>query len=264
MKQTPKLLLSVAMFGILASGSIMISSCKEEKHATEICLPDSTLVGKSLPLISGSLSEYYSIVPQNYVLNLTDSILSLKVKLRHENTYVPNRFITASIGNPDSLASKYPYIVLVDSTGVQVNNFRLDVDTVMVKQLDALITGDPGMETELTFSSPNVFTVGQKDSLAMVAKNFNIVANLVCDIEPETIDQLLKSYRNAVYELNDWVSGFAGCPPVGMAAQAMRQLVSKEKTQANTLQSVEPYMSADQLAEYNKIKASRTKSSYAR
>ncbi|MDE6335187.1 MAG: hypothetical protein K2J63_11140 [Muribaculaceae bacterium] len=259
-----RLLLHSVILVILISGISIVSSCKGNKHATSICLPDSTLVGKNLPIIDGSLSEYYSIVPQPYVIALSDSIISLKVKLRHEKAYVPNRFIDVSISNPDNLASKFPYIVFVDSMGVQIKNFRLDVDTLMVKQLDALIKGEPGIETELTFTSPNLLTVEQKDSLALVAKNFNIVANLLSYVESETIDTLLKSYRRAVYELNDWASGFSDGAPIGMAAQMLQQYVDEEKTQANILKSVEAYMSTEQLAEYSKIKASRTKSPYTR
>ncbi len=259
-----KLVLFLAAAAIFASGASLLSSCGEEKRATEICLPDSALVGTSLPLIDGSLAEYYSIVPQQYVLNLQDSILSLKVKVRHDKTYVPNRFVSVAIGNPDSLASKYPYLVLVDSTGTQIQDFRMDVDTVLISQLDALMTGEPGAETELTFTALNNYTVGQKDSLALIAKNFNIVANLMSNVDSETIDQLIKSYKSAVYSLNSWVSGFAGGAPMGMAAQAMMQMVNREKAQARTLESVVPFMSAEQVAEFNKIKAARTKSPYAR
>lgn len=259
-----RILLPVALGAILISGISVVTSCNEEKHATEICLPDSTLVGKSLPTIDGTLAEYYSVVPQPYVLNLTDSILSLKVKVRHEKTYVPNRFVTVTIGNPDSLGSKFPYIELVDSTGAGIKNFRMEVDTLMVKQLDALITGEPGMETELTFTSPNILTVGQKDSLALIAKNFNVVANMMSNVDAETIDQLLKSYKSAVAELNSWVSAFGEFGPSGMAAQTVGFVITQEKQKAAAVKSVEAYMSAEQKAQYDKIKASRTKISWAR
>lgn len=259
-----RILLPVALGAILISGISVITSCNEEKHASEICLPDSTLVGKSLPTIDGTLAEYYSVVPQPYVLNLSDSILSLKVKVRHEKTYVPNRFETATIGNPDSLGSKLPYIELVDSTGAGIKSFRMEVDTLMVKQLDALLTGEPGLEAELTFISPNILTVGQKDSLALVAKNFNVVANLISNVDSETIDQMLKSYKQVIYELNNFVSGFVGVPPTSMGVHAIGRIMSREKAQEANLKSVETYMSAEQKAEYNKIKASRTKSPWAR
>lgn len=259
-----RIFLTAALGAILISGISVVTSCNEEKHASEICLPDSTLVGKSLPTIDGTLAEYYSIVPQPYVLNLSDSILSLKVKLRHEKTYVPNKIVTVTIGNPDSLGSKFPYIELVDSTGAGIKKFRLQVDTLMVKQLDALITGEPGVETELTFISPNTLTVEQKDSLALVAKNFNVVANLISNVDSETIDQMLKSYKSVIYGLNNFVSGFAGIPPTSMGAHTIGRIISREKAQEANLKSVEPYMSAEQKAEYNKIKASRTKSPWAR
>lgn len=246
------------------SGVSFLSSCSEEKHATEINLPDSALVGTNLPVIDGTLSEYYSVVPEAYVLNLQDSILTLKVKVRHDKKYVPEQLVSVAVGNPDSLASKFPYIVLVDSAGTQIENFRLDVDTLVIGQLDSLLTVEPGGEIELTFTAPNNFTVGQLDSLALVAKNFSVVANQLSKVDSAAIEKMLKSYKGAVSELNSFAAGFSGGAPMGMAAQMFMQILNREKAQARKVESVKQYMTPEQLAEYNKIRATRTKSSFAR
>ncbi len=245
----------------LAAMTLQLGSCSK-KHATVIQLPDSVLVGKSLPTIDGTLSEYFSIVPQAYKIYLNDSILTLNVKVRHEKTYIPPRYVEGKILNPDSLISKYPYLVLVDSLGTPVRSIYMTVDTMSLPQLEVIMKGEPGLETELTFKSQSV-SVDGRDSLADVAKNFEMVANLSLYADPATIDRILDTYQRTVAELNDWASGFsAGMAPAGYAAQIIGAAINEEGIAAETATSVLPFMSEQQKERYNKIKSSRTRKAW--
>lgn len=181
---------SVAVIAILVG-------CAKKEPVTEIPLPTSSLVGKSLPQISGSLSEYIAIPTSSYILDLHDSIPRLILKIRVDKAKEISSVMTSEILLDST------YVTLVDSLNKDLPGFVLRPDSNQIKTINKLLETE-GVFGELTFIGDKV-TEEFKDTLASNAQNFHLYGAIGYQLKESDIDALMNQWRSSLKTMNECV-----------------------------------------------------------
>ncbi len=224
---------------ILCIGSI---SCNHKAPVTEIWLPDSLNVGRSMPVVSGSLAEYVEVIPGAYKLDLKDSIPELKVRLRTVKAREQSPLLASKI-NTDST-----FVVLIDSMRGDIPDFALMADSMELKKLHTLLS-QAGVTTELSFRG-NPLSEGKKDTLSLEARNFHLCIAIQYDITPETVDQLLNEWKGLLRDLDSYVDHGCIAP---MYINYYVQDFNRSHMIMKQLGAVEPMMTQDQKDRYKTL-----------
>lgn len=168
--------------------------CEKKKEVTKVLLPDSTMVGRNLPLISGSLAEFIDVPPASYVLDLQDSIPRLTIKFRVVKAKETSSMMVSEILMDST------YITLIDSLRQDIPTVVLHPDSSQIKTLNKLLEKE-GMYGELTFVGEKV-TSGFKDTLNAQARNFHLYGALGYQLKEADINVILNKWESALRLLN--------------------------------------------------------------
>lgn len=238
------------------------TSCQEstENHADKVLLSKANSECY-VPAIDGSLGQYYGVVPaDSVVLNLADSVLGFDVTLKLNTPYKADKFTRATIVNEDSLRSKYPYIVLTDSAGRAFNNIIFEMDTTSLSQLNKLMSGKTDEQLTIHFSAVNNLDQQAWDSIAPLAVNYKVMANIREDVDTSSFDKLLNNFQAAINNLKEVNRGFG---PMGPTTTLMMSLYTptKNRYDAARVAAKAQYdkMSDTQKARFDKLQAIRVK-----
>ncbi|MDE6335188.1 MAG: hypothetical protein K2J63_11135 [Muribaculaceae bacterium] len=197
------------LFPVITSIVAILSflfGCRKKETVTEIPLPESNLVGKSLPRISGSLAEYIDIPTSCYVLDFHDSLPRLTLKIR-----VAKAKDNLSLVDSEILFDS-TYVTLIDSLGIDLSGFILRPDTNQMKTLNTLLKTE-GVFGELTFTGEKV-TDEFKHILAMHVRNFHLNGALGFQLKEDEIDTLLNQWQVALKNMNSYITPPAMVPGI--------------------------------------------------
>lgn len=190
--------------------AVVLMGCAKKEPITEIPLPITPLVGKSLPKVSGSLSEYIDIPTSSYILDLHDSIPRLTLKIR----VIKAKEISSIMASGILLDSTY--VTLLDSLNTDISGCVLRPDTNQIKTINKLLETE-GVLGELTFLGDKV-TEEFKDTLASKAQNFHLNGALGFQLKESDINVLMNQWRSALKEMNEYVVPPAMVPGIFMKA----------------------------------------------
>lgn len=177
--------ISALLLGIIV---LSLYSCKEK--ITSVSLPKQEKAGVSLPQTEGSLAEYIEIVPEAYVLDLMTDCPTMTVNVKLLQRLISDENAKPVIGDDT-------YIALVDSLGAEVTSVRMSLDSISKMQLLTFLSTTAGGQLKLKFKG-NPVSEEYKDTIAVLASNIKLIANIDYDIDDKKIASMLDEFESVI------------------------------------------------------------------